>query len=431
MAIVAAEPFFWGAATSAFQIEGSSHADWTGWDPLAPSPSLMTDHYRRFREDVALLRALGLNAYRFSLEWSRIQPREDRWDEEALEHYRVLVAEVVAAGVEPVVTLHHFSNPAWLHAAAPWTSLAAAERFAAFVRRVADALPAVRIWVTFNEPMVMLLGGYLAGCTPPGLQSPAALLAALRSVLAAHAQAFAILRTRRPGARVGIAHNMAVFAPDRRWHPVDRLLAGLCRRGFNQSLLEALTAGHTRLALPFSRPVPIEAPARDTLDFIGVNYYQRLHTRFRFGRDRLRCLEVFHRDRGRRGLTDMGWEEYPPGLSAVLREAAAFGLPLLVTENGVATANDDRKADFIRRHVSELDACRRAGIDVRGYFYWSLTDTYEWLHGFSKRFGLYRVDWRTLERTPTTAARAYASLVREHKELALREGGGRTALTSI
>jgi beta-glucosidase len=207
------------------------------------------------------------------------------------------------------------------------------------------------------------------------------------------------------------------------------LLARLGRQGFNRSMLEALTAGRTRLALPLSRPVSIEASTRDTLDFVGVNYYQRLHTRFLLGRDRMLCLDVRHRDRGCRGLTDMGWEEHPPGLSVVLREAAAFGLPLVITENGIATGDDARKADFIGRHVAELDACRRAGIDVRGYFYWSLTDTYEWLHGFTKRFGLYRIDWQTLERKPTAAAGAYARMVREHETRARREAGGRAFLT--
>ncbi len=426
-----AKPFLWGAATSAFQVEGAPDADWATWDPLARERPQMTGHYERFREDVGLLGELGLNAYRFSLEWSRIQPREDRWDERALEHYRALTDELLAAGIEPVVTLHHFSSPAWLHAAAPWTSPAAVEHFAEFARRAANALPAVRYWMTFNEPMVMLLGGYLVGCTPPGLRSPAALLAALRTLLAAHARAYAIIHARVPDARVGVAHNMAVFAPDRPWHPLDRLLTHLGRQGFNRSLLEALTTGRSRLALPFSRSVPIEAPTRDTLDFVGVNYYQRLHTRFRLGRDRLLCLEVCHRDRGRRGLTDMGWEEHPSGLSVVLKEAAVFGLPLLVTENGVATEDGARKAAFIGRHVVELDSCRRAGIDVRGYFYWSLTDTYEWLYGFAKRFGLYRVDWETLERTPTAAARVYAQLVRERGCSPLRIPDRSLPLTGI
>ena len=427
----APDDFLWGVATSAFQIEGSPSADWAAWDPETGLRPRMTGHYERFREDVALLRELGVNAYRFSLEWSRIQPAEGRWDEGALDHYRALVDELAAAGIEPVVTLHHFSSPGWLHEAAPWTGDAAAGRFAAFAARAAEALPGVRLWVTFNEPMVMLLGGFLDGCTPPGLKSPAALMAALRSVIAAHARAAAVLRSRIPGARVGIAQNMAVFAPHRPWHPLDRLLARLGRHGFNRALLEALTAGRTRLALPFSRAVTIEGPARDTLDFIGVNYYQRLHTRFRLARGGGHPLEVLHRDRSRCGLTDMGWEEYPRGLPVVLREAAAFGLPLVITENGIASGDDARKISFISRHIEEVDACRRGGLDVRGYFYWSLTDTYEWLHGYRRRFGLYRVDWETLARTPTAAARWYARLLRTRGVRSLRVGPGSLPLTVI
>jgi beta-glucosidase len=415
-----AAPFLWGAATSSFQVEGAPGADWAAWDPLAGARPGMTGHYARFREDIGLLRDLGLNAYRFSVEWSRIQPEADRWDDAVLAHYGELAEAVRAAGAEPLVTLHHFSSPAWLHSAAPWTEAEAAGRFAAFAGRVAEALPAVRYWITFNEPMVLLLGGFLDGCMPPGLRSVGAFLSALRTLLAAHAAAAAAVRLSNPGALVGVAHNMAVFAPDRPWHPLDRLLARVARQGYNRALLEAMTAGSTRLTLPFARPVTVAGPARDTLDFIGVNYYQRLHVRHRLGAGQLGCVEVRHRDRCGLGLTDMGWEEYPPGLAVVLREAAAFGLPLLVTENGIATEDDERKSDFIRRHVAVLESCRRAGIDVRGYFYWSLTDTYEWLHGFGRRFGLYRVDWETLERSPTAAARVYARLV--------RESGGRAGL---
>ncbi|MHB8835804.1 MAG: glycoside hydrolase family 1 protein [Candidatus Methylomirabilia bacterium] len=412
MVTAAAEPFLWGVATSAFQIEGSPDADWAAWDAGARIQPLMTGHYERFREDVALLRTLGVNAYRFSVEWSRIQPGERVWDETAIDHYRQLVGELLASGIHPVLTLHHNTHPRWFHESTPWHGGQAAERFAAFVRRVVDAIPEVTTWITFNEPMIMLLGGYLDGCLPPGKCDYAAAACAFRGVLDAHARAYAIIHGRIPEARVGIAHNMAVFAPLRRWHPLDRLLARLGRRGFNLAILEVFRTGRTRLALPFARPVPIAAPVKGMLDFLGVNYYQRLHLKFRLQRRRSRCLEVIHRDGGGTGLTDMGWEEHPDGLAAVLREAAAVGVPLLLTENGIATTDDARKISFIRRHVAALDASRRDGIDIQGYFYWSLTDTYEWLHGLDKRFGLYRMDWRTLERIPTAAAVYYAALVR-------------------
>lgn len=415
MTTVAAGPFLWGVATSAFQIEGSPSADWTEWDPLAAVQPRMTGHYERFREDVALLRDLGVNAYRFSVEWSRIQPRERGWDNSALEHYRLLVDDLLASGIEPVLTLHHTTHPAWFHEATPWDGGEAADRFAAFTRRVVDAFPDVKTWITFNEPMIMLLGGYLDGCMPPGKRDRHAAARALGGVLGAHARAYAIIHARIPEARVGIAHNMAAFAPLRAWHPLDRLLVRLGRRGFNQAILEAFRTGRTRLALPFARSLPVAAPVKGTLDFLGVNYYQRLHLGFRLRGEHAHSLDVLHCDRAGRGLTDMGWEEHPEGLAAVLREAAAVGVPLLLTENGIAAADDTRKISFIRRHITALDAARREGIDIRGYFYWSLTDTYEWLHGLHKRFGLYRIDWRTLERIPTAAAAYYAALVRERR----------------
>ena len=359
MAPAAAEPFLWGVATSAFQIEGSPHADWTGWDPLARAQPGMTGHYERFREDVALLRELGVNAYRFSVEWSRIQPREGVWDDAAIEHYRRWSTNCSRAASSRCSRCTTTPTPRWFHESTPWHGGQAAERFAAFVQRVVDALPDVKTWITFNEPMVMLLGGYLDGCLPPGMRDRAAAPRALAGVLDAHARAYAIIHERIPGAQVGIAHNMAAFAPLRRWHPLDRLLARLGRRGFNLAILEAFRTGRTRFALPFARPVSITAPVRGTLDFLGVNYYQRLHLRFRLPRRASRCLEVVHRDRSGCGLTDMGWEEHPEGLAAVLREAAAVGVPLMLTENGIATADDARKISFIRRHVEVLDAARR------------------------------------------------------------------------
>jgi beta-glucosidase len=415
MAIAATEPFLWGVATSAFQIEGSPDADWTAWDAGARVQPVMTGHYERFREDVALLRELGVNAYRFSVEWSRIQPRERAWDETALEHYRQLVAELLTSGIRPIITLHHYTHPGWFHESTPWHGEQAADRFAAFVQRVVDALPDVKTWITFNEPMVMLLGGYLDGSLPPGTRDRFAAARAFVGVLDAHARAYAIIHRRIPDAQVGIAHNMAAFAPARRWHPLDRLIARLGHRGFNLALLEVFRTGRTRLALPFVPSLPIASPVQGTLDFLGVNYYQRLHLGFRLLGGRTHCLEVHHRDRGGCGLTDMGWEEHPEGLGAVLREAAGVGVPLLLTENGIATEDDARKISFIRRHIAALDDARRDGIDIRGYFYWSLTDTYEWLHGLHKRFGLYRMDWQTLERIPTAAAAYYAARVRERR----------------
>ena len=410
-----AEPFLWGVATSAFQIEGSPHADWTDWDPFARVQPGMTGHYERFREDIALLRSLGVNAYRFSVEWSRIQPREGIWDESVLAHYRMLVEELLASGIEPVLTLHHNTHPAWFHESTPWYGDRGADRFAAFTRRVVDAMPAVRTWITFNEPMVMIVGGYLDGCLPPGIRDRNVAVRALAGLLDAHARAYAIIHQRIPGARVGIAHNMAAFAPLRPWNPLDRMLSRLGRRGFNLAILEAFRTGRTQLKLPFARALALEAPVQGTLDFLGVNYYQRLHLRFCMPLRGSHALEVVHRDGGGCGLTDMGWEEHPEGLAAVLREAAAVGVPLMLTENGIATTDDARKISFIRRHVEALDAARLAGIDIRGYFYWSLTDSYEWLHGMHKRFGLYRVDWRTLERIPTAASVYFTELVRKRR----------------
>ncbi len=407
--------FQWGVATSAFQLEGSPHADWTTWDPLLSKNPCITDHYRLFREDLKLLRELGVNAYRFSLEWSRIQPRMDTWDEEAIAHYQEIIDILRRDNIEPMVTLHHFTHPRWFMERRPWHRPESIEQFLRFTEMMVSTLKGVRFWITFNEPYVILLGGYLEGCTPPGMKNAPRSLFALKNIFTCHGKAYDIIHRYVPDAQVSVAHNMSVFAPWNKWNPLDRLLKKTANYFYNHSIINAFQTGIFIVKFPFSRPVEIEVPIKDKIDFFGVNYYTRIH--LRFNPFKKMGVELRHVDIDGHGLTNIGWEVHPRGLAKVLRYASRLNLPLIITENGIATHDTEMKVKYMKQHVDVIERCLKEGLDVRGYFYWTLIDNYEWLQGLDARFGLYRVDFDTFERSPTHAATYYAYLIQSRSEL--------------
>ena len=402
--------FLWGVATSAFQLEGSPHADWASWDSILDSKPDVTNHYTLYKEDLCLLKDLGVNAYRFSLEWSRIQPKENIWDENAIAHYQDIINILLENNIEPMITIHHFTHPLWFIKKYPWHEDAATEKFLNYVEKITSAIQGVKYWITFNEPYVLLLGGYLEGCMPPGIKDVSLAVNALKNIFACHGSAYDIIHSRIPHAMVSVAHNMAALAPWNRWSPMDRLLSKIAKYFYNHSLLDAFLTGTMQIKFPFKSPIDIDLPIKDKLDFFGVNYYTRVH--MRFNPSKKMGVELRHRDIDGYGLTDMGWEIHPHGLEKVLRYASKLNVPIIITENGIATRDDQKKIKFMKRHIDVIEKCIKEGLDVRGYFYWSLIDNYEWLQGLDARFGLYKVDFDTLKRKPTNAAAYYSYLIK-------------------
>jgi beta-glucosidase len=402
--------FLWGVATSAFQLEGSPYADWTSWDSILNSKPDVTNHYTLYKEDLNLLKDLGVNAYRFSLEWSRIQPKENVWDEDAIAHYQDIIDILRESNIEPMVTLHHFTHPLWFIKRYPWHEDASIEKFSAFAEKIVSTVKGVKYWITFNEPYVLLLGGYLEGCMPPGIKDASLAIKALKNIFICHGIAYDKIHESIPDAMVSVAHNMAALAPWKRWSPMDRLLAKIAKHFYNHSLLDAFLTGKMRIKFPFKSPIDVDLPVKDKLDFFGVNYYTRVH--MRFNPFKKMGVELRHRDIDGYGLTDMGWEVHPHGLQKVLRYASRLNVPLIITENGIATHDCQKKIKYMKRHIDVLEKCIKDGLDVRGYFYWSLIDNYEWLQGLDARFGLYKVDFDTLERRPTNAAAYYSYLIK-------------------
>jgi beta-glucosidase len=403
--------FVFGVATAAYQVEGHIENDWSAWERsqgLKHAAGIAVDHWNRYQDDYQLARAVGAGAFRMSLEWARIEPERGRFDQRALDDYRTRLLAMCACGLRPVVTLHHFTHPSWFHSQTPWHSPESVSAFRAYARVCSEVLRGLDALVlTFNEPVVLMLGGYVKGLIPPGLIEPSLALAALANMARAHVAAREELHAAIGPVPVGTSQNMLAFTADRPWHPLDHALVRLADVAYNHAFLEALCTGTLSVRMPglFTARMEIGG-GRDSLDFIGVNYYTR--TRLRFV-PRRPFFEWHYRDPHQRGLTDIGWEQYPEGFGQLLREVRRYGLPIWVTENGIDDRRGDRRSAFLYAHWRELLGARAAGADVRGYLYWSLLDNFEWLEGWGPRFGLYHVDFATLERTRTPACDFFQS----------------------
>ncbi len=310
-----------------------------------------------------------------------------------------------------MVTLLHYTHPAWFWRAGGWENRESVGWFRRLAERVGAALPDVRLWVTVNEPITFILGGYLGGLIPPGKKSFAAAAKALEHLLRAQTEAALALRGRPRGARCGIAHNMLDFAPDRPDSALDRRLVQAGEALYNLALIEAIATGQMRWSFPGEGSVEFALPDLPGASaYLGVNYYSRVHLRFRGLPGAVG--EFSYRDRGGRGLTDTGWEIHPQGFGRVLRSAAGAGLPILVTENGIATTDDRLRRSFLHEHCLILSGQIAAGARIEGYFHWSLLDNFEWLEGFRPRFGLFEVDYATFARRRRPSADLFAALGR-------------------
>ena len=405
--------FLWGTATAAHQVEGGNHAnDWWAWEQVAghikngDRSDPACEHYERFASDFDLLRSLHQNAHRLSVEWSRIEPVPGEFSEPAIQHYRDVLQALRDRGMEPLVTLHHFTNPTWIAHAGGWEAPETAERFARFAERVTDELGDLsRFWITINEPTVIAYQGYVRGEWPPGKRELGAANRALVTLLRGHWMAYARIKERNPGLQVGLAHHLRVFDPARRFAPQDRAVAAAFGRVFNETMLRSLRRG--RLVFPLTRAGNASGPPHSQ-DFIGLNYYTRELVKFNYHYR----AELF----GERMLpafaprSDLNWELYPEGLYRTLLSLQREQLPIYVTENGIADRQDAMRPEFLLTHLGAMLRAIEAGAPVRGYFHWTCFDNFEWAEGNSAKFGLIACDPLTQERRPRPSARLYAQI---------------------
>jgi len=396
------ETFLFGAATAAHQVEGDNrHNDWWRAERqgrLPHSSGAACRHFELYEQDFDLARGFAHNAHRLSIEWSRIEPREGRVDPAALDHYRRVLEALRGRGIEPVLTLHHFTHPCWFADAGAWTRPDNLRAFARYVETVAEALgDLVGWWVTVNEPTVLAKHAHVTGDWPPFGRGD--WKAARRTVLGmsrAHRTAYDILHRRLGDVRVGFAHS----AP---WVMARR----------PATLLDRFAALSRDLAL---NRLPVRLAA-GPLDFLGVNYYTRalVHWRPR-GTARLFGEDWPGPDGEEpRRFSEMGWEVWPQGLELQLRRFSALGVPLLVSENGLATGDEEARSRFLLDHLRAVARALRAGVQVCGYLWWSLLDNFEWAEGFRPRFGLFATDYVSFARTARPAAELFAEIARSRR----------------
>ncbi len=407
--------FLWGTATAAHQVEGGNfNNDWWAWEQAGHiadggSARIACDWWQRAEEDFDRAAALGQNAHRLSVEWSRIEPAPGQWDEAALARYRQMLTGLRERGITPMVTLHHFTNPLWLAKDGGWERPSVVQAFQHFVERTVGALgDLVNLWVTINEPMVYVFQGYFDGRWPPGKKNPVAGIRVARHMVMAHAAAYHAIHRIQPDAQVGIAKHMRVFDPLRD-SPADRAIANFQDFLFNRVFLEALTDGVFRI--PPRRRIP---EAINSQDFIGLNYYARDRVTF----DLRSPATLF----GRLTITPgaetgpPGWGEmYPEGIYRLLKRLSRWGKPIYITECGVPDTAQMDRSRFIVSHLREVHRAIREGVMVRGFFHWTLVDNFEWAEGWSLRFGLIALDEKTQERRPKPAAEVYAAICRANK----------------
>ena len=426
--------FLLGAATSAYQIEGGNHNDWTAWEEgrypdgtphVADglTADRLDDSWNRWPQDVAALRALGANVYRLGVEWSRLEPAEGAWDAAAAARYRQMFAALRDAGIAPMVTLYHFTLPTWIADRGGWDWSGTPAALAAFAGRAGQTFgDLVDLWCTINEPNVLVAKSYLAGQWPPGARDPARAARVMAALMRAHGLMTLALRANDRvdvdgdgrATQIGIAQNLRIFDPASA-SPLDGLAAGAADGFYNESFLDAVTLGRIRVVLPgvadIDEPFP---PLAGSFDYLGINYYTRDRVVGRLsGSPPYRTLPADDRPHN-----DLGWEIYPEGLYRLLVRYAHRGWPLLVTENGLADADGHQRSEFLRAHLYAVDRARAEGVDVRGYIFWSLMDNFEWSHGARGRFGLFTVDFSdpALTRRPTEAVTAFQEAARNLRQ---------------
>ena len=407
--------FRWGTATSSHQVEGNNtNNDWWAWEQEAgrilngDKSGRACDWWEAAEADLDRAAEMGTNAHRLSIEWSRVQPTPDRWDEDALEHYRQMLQSLTENKITPMVTLHHFCDPLWVSEIGGWENEVIVEQFAKYVEKTVGALSEyTSLWVTINEPNVFAVYAYLLGLFPPGKRNIRLLGRVYTNLIKAHAAAYKVIHRMQSEARVGIATNYRSAKPSIAWNPLDQLMVHMIHSIFNNAVPYTLLDGVLRL--PWSRTRLPEA--KNTQDFLGVNYYTRDNVAFSL----LRADEVFLHTYFNQGseLSTTGFiANEPEGMFEALKWGLKFKLPIIVTENGIEDEDDRVRPSYLVQHLHQVWRAVNFNWPVKGYFYWSLVDNFEWERGWTQRFGLWGLDIETQVRRKRPSADLYAEICR-------------------
>ncbi|MCD6410527.1 glycoside hydrolase family 1 protein [bacterium] len=375
------ENFLWGAATAAYQVEGGNiYSDWNDYYPAG----IACDHYHKYQEDFDWVTTLNQNAHRFSIEWSRIEKKEGRFDQKEIEHYRKILLSLKEKKIKTVLTLFHFTLPKWFQQKGGFAKQKNIFYFERFANRIFDEYKnLVDFWVVINEPQVYAAQGYLLKIWPPKKRSLMLYLRVLRNLILAHKIVYKSFHQKESQVRIGIAKNNQFFEPYNSKSASDKSIVKIANWWQNYYFLNKLT---------------------NHLDFIGLNYY--FHNKIKF---------PFFIKNENKIVSDIGWEIYPKGIYFTLKDLKQYSLPIYITENGVADKKDSLREKFIKDHLYWIWRAIQEKVDIRGYFHWSLLDNFEWEKRFEPRFGLIEVDYKTLERKPRKSAFYYAQICKTNQ----------------
>jgi len=412
--------FRWGTASSAHQSEGGNHNDWSEWEKIpgnikdGSNASIACDHYSRFEEDFDLMKEFGHQVHRFSLEWSRIEPKRGIWNEKEMDHYRKVVNALHSRGIQPMVTLHHFTNPLWFRDIGAWLNPEAPEIFGTYARKVADSLSDLDIiWNTINEPMVVTAFGYLFGTFPPQEYDFGKAMTATQHMLMAHGQAATSIReiyTEQGKKQPLIAPVLSVsyFMPQNPDSSDDIELANYLDDLYNQAWIR----GAVTAKVPDADGNEVRySPLENSVDFIGMNYYSRQvvssEMDFLAGESPEKTIEE--------RCDGLDWEVYPEGYYPLMKSYwDKYQKPLWMTENGIGTKDDALKRRYILEHLQQVHRAIQDGIDIRGYLIWTWVTNFEWAAGFGSDFGLVRMEPKTLNRVPYESAFMFKDIIQNN-----------------
>jgi len=384
------ENFFWGTATSAHQIEGNNENQWSEWEKQGhikdgSISGRACNSYQLYKKDVELIKELNNNAYRFSIEWSRIEPKQGQFDKDEISHYKKVIKECKENNIEPFITIYHWTMPLWFAEQGGWLNKNAPTYFKRYTEKLAEAFGQdVKYWCTINEPMIYAFNSYLKGKWVPQKKSFLKFRKVLRNLVKAHKLAYDALHKNSNRCQVSIAKNNQFFEAYSNDF-INKTAVKFLHYYWNESFLNKI---------------------KNELDYIGLNYY--FH-------NRLKISWNFYELKNKNKITnDMGWEIYPEGIYHVLKNLEKYNLPIYILENGLADAKDEKRADFIVEHLRYIHKAIQSGVDVRGYFHWSLLDNFEWAEGYEPKFGLYAVDFKTFERKARGSAGVYGEIAKSN-----------------
>ena len=415
--------FIWGTATAAHQVEGNCVNNWSEFEKGSKDDGqpnikdeqqsgIACDHWNRYPEDIKLIKELGVSHYRFSVEWSKIQPAQDTFNEDVLDHYSKMIDELIENNIIPVLTLHHFTHPLWFDKLGAFEKEDNISIFVSFCQRVFKEYSSkVSFWCTINEPGVVATQGYFSGMFPPGKKDSQISAVVLKNLLEAHVKVYHSLKKMEngPHVKIGLVKNINQFDPWRRWHLLDWIISNVANHFFNDSTIAFLQTGIFKIRIPgIAWIYHKNMDAVGSTDFFGLNYYSHNHLKMQFSLQEPFTMQYPNGDI----LTDMPYTIYGEGMYRALESVSALDVPIIITENGVADAPDDRRKLYIQRYLYAVSKAIKNGFDIQGYFYWSLMDNFEWAFGYDMKFGLYEVDYMSQKRTLRDGSQAFIDIVK-------------------